>query len=294
MKNIQNYLLKFSYAVEAILIHFVLNILKIFPYRTRIYAGSLIFRIFISPLTGNKKRIESNLNLVMPNLLENEKNKLATRCLDNIGMTMFELLSPKEFKLAGQRAKVLGPGIALLERARDESKPVILISGHFGNYDVIRANLISKGYELGALYRPMNNPYFNATYLKSISSIGVPLFARGNNGMAEMMKFLRDGKSIALLIDQHMANGEPLKFFGKTAFTATSAAKMALKYDAILMPFFVVRKGRTSDFDLHFEAPIEHSNPIKMTQDFNDRLEARVKENLDQWLWTHKRWKSIV
>ena len=294
MKKIQNYFLKFSYAVEAILIHLVLNILKIFPYRSRIHAGSLIFRIFISPLTGNKKRIESNLNLVMPNLLENEKKELASRCLYNIGMTMFELLSPKDFKLAGQRAKVLGPGIALLERARDESKPVILISGHFGNYDVIRANLISKGYELGALYRPMNNPYFNATYLKSISSIGVPLFARGNNGMAEMMKFLRDGKSIALLIDQHMANGEPLKFFGKTAFTATSAAKMALKYNAILMPFFVVRKGRTSDFDLHFEAPIEHSNPIKMTQDFNDRLEARVKENPDQWLWTHKRWKSIV
>ena len=294
MKKIQNYFLKFSYAVEAILIHLVLNILKIFPYRSRIHAGSLIFRIFISPLTGNKKRIENNLNFVMPNLLESEKNKLASRCLNNIGMTMFELLSPKEFKLAGQRAKVLGPGIALLERAKDESKPIILISGHFGNYDVIRANLISKGFELGALYRPMNNPYFNATYLKSISSIGVPLFARGNNGMAEMMKFLRDGKSIALLIDQHMANGEPLKFFGKTAFTATSAAKMAIKYDAILMPFFVVRKGRTSDFDLHFEAPIEHSNPIKMTQDFNDRLEARVKENLDQWLWTHKRWKSIV
>ena len=184
--------------------------------------------------------------------------------------------------------------MSFLEIARDKSKPVIFISGHFGNYDVIRANLISKGYELGALYRPMNNPYFNATYLKNISTIGVPLFARGNSGMAEMMKFLQHGKSIALLIDQHMSNGEPLKFFGKTAFTATSAAKMALKYDAILMPFFVLRKGGTSNFDLHFEAPIEHSNPIKMTQDFNDRLEARVKENPDQWLWTHKRWKSIV
>ena len=294
MKNIQNYFLKFSYAVEAILIHFVLNILKIFPYRSRIHAGSLIFKIFISPLTGNKKRIKSNLNLVMPNLIESEKNDLVNRCLNNIGMTMFELFSPKEFKLAGQRAKVHGPGMDLLEIARDKSKPVIFISGHFGNYDVIRANLISKGYELGALYRPMNNPYFNATYLKNISTIGVPLFARGNSGMAEMMKFLQHGKSIALLIDQHMSNGEPLKFFGKTAFTATSAAKMALKYDAILMPFFVLRKGRTSDFDLHFEAPIEHSNPIKMTQDFNDRLEARVKENPDQWLWTHKRWKSIV
>ena len=294
MKNIQNYFLKFSYATEATLILFVLSILKMFPYKIRIHTGSLIFKFFISPLTGNKKRIKSNLNLVMPNLIESEKNDLVNRCLNNIGMTMFELFSPKEFRLAGQRAKVHGPGMDLLEMARDKSKPIIFISGHFGNYDVIRANLISKGYELGALYRPMNNPYFNATYLKNISTIGVPLFARGNSGMAEMMKFLQHGKSIALLIDQHMSNGEPLKFFGKTAFTATSAAKMALKYDAILMPFFVLRKGRTSDFDLHFESPIEHSNPIKMTQDFNDRLEARVKENPDQWLWTHKRWKSIV
>ena len=294
MKSIQIYFLKFSYAIEATFILFVLSILKIFPYKIRIHTGSLIFKFFISPLTGNKKRIKENLDLVMPHLIESEKNDLVNRCLNNIGMTMFELLSPKEFKLAGQKANVLGPGMDLLEIARDKSKPVILISGHFGNYDVIRANLISKGYELGALYRPMNNPYFNATYLKNISTIGVPLFARGNSGMAEMMKFLQHGKSIALLIDQHMSNGEPLKFFGKTAFTATSAAKMALKYDAILMPFFVLRKGRTSNFDLHFEAPIEHSNPIKMTQDFNDRLEARVKENPDQWLWTHKRWKSIV
>ena len=292
MKNIQIYFVKFSYFIEATLIHFVLSILKIFPYKMRINVGRLIFRYFISPLTGNKKRIRNNLNLVMPSLPESTKKELVKGCLDNIGMTMFELLSPKEFKIAGQKAKILGPGAALLEQSKDTSQPVILISGHYGNYDVIRANLISKGYQLGALYRPMNNPYFNATYLKSISLIGMPLFARGKHGMAEMMKFLKDGKLIALLIDQHMSNGEPLKFFGKTAFTATSAAKMALKYNAILMPFFVVRKGRTSNFELHFETPIQHSNPIKMTQEFNDRLESRVKDNLDQWLWTHKRWKS--
>ena len=70
MTNIQIYFGKFSYAVEAILIYFVLNILKIFPYRVRINTGRLIFRYFISPLTDNKKRIENNLNLVMPNLLE--------------------------------------------------------------------------------------------------------------------------------------------------------------------------------------------------------------------------------
>ena len=296
MKRIKKYLMNFSYVIEASLILFLLKILKIFPFRFRILTGSVIFRFFISPLTGNKKRIENNLNLVLPNIAENDKKELIKNCLNNIGMTMFELLSPNDFKLAGQKANALGPGVSLLEKARANSQPVILVSGHFGNYDVVRANLIPKSYKLGALYRPMNNPYFNKTYVKNISEIGMPLFPRGKNGMAEMVKFLRDGNFIALLIDQHQhkSRGEPLKFFGKTAFTATSAAKMAIKYNAIFMPFFVVRKGKTSNFDLHFEEPIEHSDPIKMTQEFNDRLESRVKANTEQWLWTHKRWKNAM
>ena len=294
MKRIKKHLMNFSYVIEASLILFLLNILRIFPYRLRVVIGSIVFRFFLSPLIGNKKRIESNVNLVLPNLPESDKKNLIKNCLHNIGMTMFELLSPHDFKLAGQKANVLGPGSSLLEKARVNSQPVILVSGHFGNYDVVRANLISKGYQLGALYRPMNNPYFNKTYVKNISEIGKPLFPRGKKGMAEMMGFLRDGNLIALLIDQHMSTGEPLKFFGKTAFTATSAAKIAIKYNAIFMPFFVVRKGNTSSFDLHFEEPIEHTDPVKMTQEFNDRLEARVKANTEQWLWTHKRWKNLV
>ena len=294
MKRIKKYLVNFSYASQALLITSFLNILKFFPYRLRILTGSIIFRFFLSPLTGNKKRIENNLNLVLPDLPESDKKNLIKNCLHNIGMTMFELLSPHDFKLSGKKANILGPGVSLLEKAKANSQPVILVSGHFGNYDVVRANLISKGYQLGALYRPMNNPYFNKTYVKNISEIGKPLFPRGKKGMAEMMEFLRDGNLIALLIDQHMSTGEPLKFFGKTAFTATSAAKIAIKYNAIFMPFFVVRKGNTSSFDLHFEEPIEHTDPVKMTQEFNDRLEARVKANTEQWLWTHKRWKNVM
>ena len=180
--------MNFSYASQALLILFFLNILRIFPYRLRILIGSIIFRFFLSPLTGNKKRIENNLNLVLPDLPESDKKNLIKNCLHNIGMTMFELLSPNDFKLTGQKANILGPGSSLLEKARANSQPVILVSGHFGNYDVVRANLISKGYQLGALYRPMNNPYFNKTYVKNISEIGRPLFPRGKKGMAEMME----------------------------------------------------------------------------------------------------------
>ena len=228
----------------------------------------------------------------MPKLTKNEKRKLIKKCLNNIGMTTFELLSPSGFKLAGQNATVKGPGVEILENAKSNSQPVILVSGHFGNYDVVRANLLAKGYEIGALYRPMSNPFFNATYLKNIAKIGLPLFARGSSGMSEMIKYLRSGKFIALLIDQHMANGEPLKFFGKTAYTATSAAKMALKYDALLVPFFVIRKEQKSSFDLYLEMPIKNSDPNTMTQEFNNLLEQRVRNNPEQWLWTHRRWKK--
>ena len=89
MKRIKKYLVKFAYASQALLITSFLNILKIFPFRFRILTGSVIFRFFISPLTGNKKRIENNLNLVLPNIPENDKKKLIKNCLNNIGMTMF-------------------------------------------------------------------------------------------------------------------------------------------------------------------------------------------------------------
>ena len=106
MKRIKKYLVNFSYASQALLIISFLNILKIFPYRIRIIIGSIIFRFFLSPLTGNKKRIENNLNLVLPNLPESDKKNLIKNCLHNIGMTMFELLSPHDFKLSGQKANV--------------------------------------------------------------------------------------------------------------------------------------------------------------------------------------------
>ena len=235
--------MNFSYVIEASLILFLLNILKIFPFRFRILTGSVIFRFFISPLTGNKKRIENNLNLVLPDLPENDKKELIRNCLHHIGMTMFELLSPTDFKLAGQKANVLGPGSSLLKKAKANSQPVILVSGHFGNYDVVRANLISNGYNLGALYRPMNNPYFNKTYLKNISEIGRPLFPRGKKGMGEMMKFLRNGNLIALLIDQHMSRGEPLKCPG---YIATDMV-MAMPEKAIEATISQIPTGRLGE-----------------------------------------------
>lgn len=275
-----------------IFVRYLLGILSILPYRTKISLGGLIYQKIISPLSGNRKRIIDNLKLIFPDLEKRKREELCSQVPNNIGRTLFELLSPNAFSNIAKSAKVSGPGFKILKDAQEQKKPVILVSGHFGNYDVVRVVLNTNQISVGALYKPMNNPYFNTFYERCIKQIAEPLFPRGRAGMGNMMRYLEDGNVVALLIDQYMSHGEPLKFLGHTAYTATSAAKLALKHDALLITFYVVRNDDGINFDLVFESPVKPSTPNEMTQVLNDRLEKQIRKNMGQWLWTHKRWKS--
>ena len=275
-----------------IFVRYLLGILSILPYRTKISLGGLIYQKIISPLSGNRKRIVDNLRLIFPDLEKRKREELCSQVPNNIGRTLFELLSPNAFSNIAKSAKVSGPGFKILKDAQEQKKPVILVSGHLGNYDVVRVVLNTNGISVGALYKPMSNPYFNSFYERCIKQIAEPLFPRGRAGMGNMMRYLEDGNVVALLIDQYMSHGEPLKFLGHTAYTATSAAKLALKHDALLITFYVVRNDDGINFDLVFESPVKPSTPNEMTQVLNDRLEKQIRKNMGQWLWTHKRWKS--
>ena len=275
-----------------IFVRYLLGILSILPYRTKISLGGLIYQKIISPLSGNRKRIVDNLRLIFPDLEKRKREELCSQVPNNIGRTLFELLSPNAFSNIAKSAKVSGPGFKILKDAQEQKKPVILVSGHFGNYDVVRVVLNTNQISVGALYKPMSNPYFNTFYERCIKQIAEPLFPRGRAGMGNMMRYLEDGNVVALLIDQYMSHGEPLKFLGHTAYTATSAAKLALKHDALLITFYVVRNDDGINFDLVFESPVKPSTPSEMTQILNDRLEKQIRKNMGQWLWTHRRWKS--
>ena len=275
-----------------IFVRFLLIILSILPYRAKIASGGLIYQKIISPLSGNRKRIIDNLGLIFPDLDKRKRDELCKQVPNNIGRTFFELLSPNAFSSIAKSAKVSGPGLKILKDAQEQKKPIILVSGHLGNYDVVRVVLNANQISVGALYKPMSNPYFNSFYERCIKKIAEPLFPRGHAGMGNMIRYLNDGNVVALLVDQYMSHGEPLKFFGHTAYTATSAAKLALKYDALLVTCYVVRNDDGINFDLVFESPIKATTPSDMTQVLNDRLEKQIRKNMGQWLWTHRRWKS--
>ena len=185
-----------------------------------------------------------------------------------------------------------GEGVAALEAAHEAGRPVLLVTGHIGNYDAARAALLARGYRVGGLYRPMNNPYFNDHYVQAISRIGTPLFPRGRQGLGDMVRFLRSGGMLGIVIDQYMRAGVELDFMGHPALTALSAAELALRYDALVVPTYGIRQPNGLDFDLVFEAPIPAGTPEAMTQALNDSLAAQVRQHPDQWLWTHRRWKK--
>ena len=277
--------------IVNLLIHGMFRLLLLLPYRIRVpMVGWLMARI-VAPLAGYTKRIRVNLAYTCPELTKAQVNRLCIEVPDNVGRTLIEIYSGDKFIARVRDIPLEGPGADALEQAHKENRPVILVTGHFGNYDAPRAALIARGYRVGAIYMPMRNVFFNAHYEAAISRIGTPLFPRGRKGLGQMLRFLRSGGMTGFLVDQYMRHGAPLQFFGKTAPTALSAAEMALKYDALLVPIYGIRAKNGLDFNIQVDAPILHTDAETMTQALNDSLEHLVRQYMGQWFWIHRRWK---
>ncbi len=269
----------------------VLNLPRLLPYSLRIpFVGWLAARV-VAPIAGYDKRIRRNLDLVCPELSEAEREKLVVDVSKNAGRFLAEMWSERAFFDRVGDAPMEGPGVADLMKAKEVGRPIIALSAHFGSYDAARAIVIKNGFKAGALYRPMANAYFNESYKRRMEGFEGRAFQQTRRGMAEMVKHLRQGGLLAILLDQREEQGAELTFFGKPAMTTLALAEMALKYDALFLPAFGIRRENGLDFDVVFETPIEHSTPEKMMQEYNDRLEARVRANMDQFLWIHNRWQ---
>jgi KDO2-lipid IV(A) lauroyltransferase len=262
------------------------------PYPARVRFFGWVVAHFVGPLAGYGARVRANLALVHPEMPEAEVRRLTRAVCDNIGRTLIETYSGAEFKARAAQSPTSGAGFAALEAAQHAGRPVVFVSGHFGNYDVLRSWLGARGQPVGALYRPFPNTHFDTHYRAAITAISGPIFPRGRRGLAEMLQHLRTGGMVGMLIDQHKWGAAALKFMGHTAFTATSAAEMALKYDALLLPFYGVRQPDGLSFELVIEAPIPRGTPEAMTQAVNDSLEAQVRAHIGQWFWITRRWPA--
>ncbi|MBF9033454.1 lauroyl acyltransferase [Rhodobacterales bacterium HKCCE2091] len=244
-------------------------------------AGSLRFR----------DRAMENLEFIWPDMDPDERQRIAAAVLDNMGRTLIENVDTSGLLARAGDWPPHGPGVAALERARAEGRPAILVSGHFGNWEAARAALTRAGFEVGGLYRPLNNGYLDDRHAGALSALGGPVFPRGREGLKGFVRFLKGGGFGIIFPDQFVADGEMLDFLGQPAPTTLSPAELAARYGALIVPFYGIRAENGLDFEVLVEDPIEPGDPAETMQAINDSLAAQVRKRPGQWLWVHRRWK---
>ena len=276
----------------ALIAHGVFGIAALLPYRARVRGLAWVVARLVRGPAGFRRIIRSNLAMTCPDMSEAEMRHLTKAVPDHTVRMLFEILSGRDLDRYGRAARIIGEeGLAALDQAHAQGRGVLLMSAHLGNFVVPPIVLRARGFRIGAIYRPLNNRWLAARWAAALEAPLDAIFARDRRGMVQMVKFLREGGMVGILNDQHNNTGAPLTFFGRTAHTALSAAELALKYDALMVPIYGIRREDGFNFDVVIEPPIPHSTPERMVQQYNDSLERQVRRNMDQWLWQHRRWK---
>ena len=270
----------------------LINSLLLLPIRLRLTVMARFCCHILGPLSGYKKRAKDNLFYIYGETKSaQDMEMIANEVLQHAGRTIIENYDTKELRKRLEAAPITGEGLELVETAKRAGTPILFVTAHFGNFEALRAALVGRGFKIGGLYRPMSNPYFNAHYAQNMHDLSGPVFEQGRRGTAGLYRHIKNGGMGVLLFDIFDWKGEVLEFLGKPAPTALSAAEIALKTNAMLVPFFARRLSNGLDFEIDVQAPVPHSSAVEMMTEVTVRLEAKIKETPEQWFWIHRRWK---
>ena len=251
--------------------------------------------VVLGPIFRSKKIIIKNLSIAFPNFNENEKKQILKGMWINYGRIFAEYMFIKNFRQGsiGER-NINIENQYILENVKKDTKPVIFISGHFNNFELMAMQIEKLGIDLAAVYRPLNNKFLNPL-MESIRKkyICKKQIKKGISGTKELLLNFKKGTSIALMIDQRVSEGIRVDFFNEKALTTTIPAQFIKKFGAKIIPVHIERIN-VEKFNITFQDPIKFSkdsNIESITYKLNNILEEMIKKNPSQWIWSHNRWK---
>lgn len=281
----------FKYLIQAIILYFFFLVGKVLGLKISRTLFSNIF-IILAPLFKSKKIINKNLSIFNSDISKKEKDKIILSMWKNYGMTFIEYVFLSYFQKNNSHIKILGENN--LQKIIEKNKPVIFVSGHFANYELMSMEIVKKKIKLATIYRPLNNFFINPLmeFLRR-RFVCKNQIKKGINGVRDAINYIKQDYSIALMIDQRVSEGEKINFFGKPAFTTTLPAQLALKFGLSVVPVFLER-DEFNNFTIQFYEEIKSSdfkNKLEMTKKLNNFLESLIIKNPYQWIWTHNRWK---
>ena len=282
-----------KYFFEFIIISFLFFIYKILGLKISSYISGKLFEFF-GPLFRSKKIIVSNIQRAIPGANLQKINDIKKNMWNNYGRTLSEYMFLKNFRNNNLKPNINIEGMEFLEQIKLEKNPVIFVSGHFSNFELMAMQIEKSGINLAAIYRPLNNIFLNVLMERIRKKyICKKQIKKGTSGVRELLKLYKKGYSIALMLDQRVSEGIKSKFFNQDAFTTTIPAQFVKKFNCKIVPIYIERFNDIN-FDIRIEKPLEFSKDTsteKITRDLNIWLEKMILKNPYKWIWSHNRWK---
>ena len=284
---------KIKYFFQFIVVILLFGIFKLLRRKYASILSGNIMKI-IGPFFRSKKICHLNLSTAFPELENQEKEDILKEMWFNYGRILAEYVFISDFRNSKLSNNIIIDNQNELEKIKNLSEPVIFISGHFNNFELMAMHLEKSDINLVALYRPLNNPFLNPLMEKIRKKyICKKQVKKGISGTKELLRYFKNGSSVALMIDQRVSEGIKCNFFNKQALTTTIPAQFVKKYNAKIVPVYIERT-KNNDFKIQIYEILGFSKNEtleKITLDLNKVLEGMIRKNPSQWIWTHNRWK---
>ena len=281
----------FYHLTQYVIIIFLFILFRIIGFKASSNFGFFIGK-YLGPLFRSKLSIINNLKKAQ---IKGDYKQIATNVLGNYGRIFAEYVHLKNFKNDKLNNHISIEGREYLEKIKNNKQSVVFISGHFNNFELMAMQIDKAEVDCAAIYRPLNNPYLNKIMEKIRKrDICKKQIKKGRSGTREIIKLLKKGTSIALMVDQRVREGEKALFFKHLATSTTIPAQLIKKYNCDLVPIYIERKNKF-DFKMYVSKPIKinkNKSSGEITLFINKILEKMILKNVDQWIWTHDRWRT--
>jgi KDO2-lipid IV(A) lauroyltransferase len=282
-----------KYFFQFIFIIIFFSLFKLLGLRISSAIGGKIFEI-IGPLFRSTNLIHSNIKKAFPDINLKDLNNITKLMWNNYGRVFAEYMFIKDFRTDRSSSKIKIEGQEILDKIKREGKPVVFISGHFSNFELMAMHIEKSGIKLSAIYRPLNNIFLNKIMERIRKKyICKNQIKKGIGGMKKLINLKKDNYSTALMIDQRVSQGIVSNFFNHKALTTTVPAQLVKKYRIPVVPIFIERINDIN-FRIVIKNPVNFNNELSIkdiTEQLNRILEQMILFKPEEWIWSHNRWK---
>ena len=262
-------------------------------HRLALGVGRILGRLAWSLSGRDRRRALEHLAFAFPDLPEEDRGRIARASFLAAGMNLAELLH----LLKRRRKEILRhleiEGWDNVAAAKASGRPILILTGHCGNWELIGTALHEGGVPPAAVARPLDDPGLQELLVDLRDHLGTTTIARGTRGAArQLLEVLRRGGALAMLIDQDTkVDGVWVPFFGRPAFTPVGAAEIALRQKANVIPSFIERRPDGNHLIRFLPALDLPPDPREATALMTAQIEEQVRRRPEQWVWWHKRWR---